>query len=669
MGDGRRCALFEFLLAARLPINAVKLPPPFFQANFDLLNPSAINPMAEIIKMPKMSDTMTEGTIAAWLKKVGDKVKSGDILAEVETDKATMELENYEDGTLLYIGPKTGEAVPVDGILAIVGKEGEDFAALLNGSTGGAAAAPEAPQPPAPKEAPAAPVPTPTLAPVAAATPAAPASAPTLAPVAAATPATPATPANGKKATVVRMPKMSDTMTEGTIAAWLKKVGDKVKSGDILAEVETDKATMELENYEDGTLLYTGPKAGEAVPVDGILAIIGEEGADIQALLGGQSGGAAAVPAEAVPAAAVPAEAAKPAETVAPTVAPAAPALATPVVIPAVAPAAPATVNAPTASVTAATGGRILASPLAKSIAKEKGINLAQVMGSGDNGRIVQRDVENFQPSGAATPAPQAAVVVPDTQPQAAVPASTNQAPSTTNQAPGTTNQAPATYTDTPVSQMRKVIAKRLSESLFTAPHFYLTMEINMDKAIEARVRLNELSPIKLSFNDLVLKSAAVALRQHPVVNSSWLGDKIRQNHVINIGVAVAVDEGLLVPVIRNADQKGLAAIATEVKELAGKAKSKKLQPAEWEGSTFTISKLGKFGIDEFTAIINPPDACILAVGGIKQTPIVKDGQIVVGNLMKVTLSCDHRVVDGATGAAFLQTLKGLLEDPMRMLI
>ena len=600
--------------------------------------------MAEIIKMPKMSDTMTEGTIAAWLKKVGDKVKSGDILAEVETDKATMELENYEDGTLLYIGPKTGEAVPVDGILAIVGKEGEDFAALLNGSTGGAAAAPEAPQPPAPEEAPAAPTPAPTLAPVAAAAPAA-----------------PATPANGKKATVVRMPKMSDTMTEGTIASWLKKVGDKVKSGDILAEVETDKATMELENYEDGTLLYTGPKAGEAVPVDGILAIIGEEGADIQALLGGQSGGAAAVPAEAVPA-----EAEKPAETVTPAVSVAAPA---PVVVPVAAPVAPVTVTAPTASVTAATGGRILASPLAKSIAKEKGINLAQVVGSGDNGRIVQRDVENFQPSGAAIPAPQVAVVVPDTQPQAAAPASTNQAPSTTNQAPSTTNQAPATYTDTPVSQMRKVIAKRLSESLFTAPHFYLTMEINMDKAIEARVRLNELSPIKLSFNDLVLKSAAVALRQHPVVNSSWLGDKIRQNHAINIGVAVAVDEGLLVPVIRNADQKGLAAIATEVKELAGKAKSKKLQPAEWEGSTFTISNLGMFGIDEFTAIINPPDACILAVGGIKQTPIVKEGQIVVGNLMKVTLSCDHRVVDGATGAAFLQTLKGLLEDPMRMLI
>ena len=444
-------------------------------------------------------------------------------------------------------------------------------------------------------------------------------------------------------AEIIKMPKMSDTMTEGTIAAWLKNVGDKVKSGDILAEVETDKATMELENYEDGTLLYTGPKAGEAVPVDGILAIIGEDGADIQALLGGQSGGAAP--------SAAPAEAPKAAEAAAPAVAPAA----------AAPPAAPAQAEAPAPAVA---GGRILASPLAKSIAKEKGINLSQVVGSGDNGRIVQRDVENFQP-GAALPAPvapaaaaAAAPATPATQPQAAPVAQ-----------PAASAPQAGAYTDTPVSQMRKVIAKRLSESLFTAPHFYLTMEINMDKAIEARVRLNELSPIKLSFNDLVLKSAAVALRQHPVVNSSWLGDKIRQNHVINIGVAVAVDEGLLVPVIRNADQKGLAQIATEVKELAGRAKTKKLQPAEWEGSTFTISNLGMFGIDEFTAIINPPDACILAVGGIKQTPIVKDGQIVIGNLMKVTLSCDHRVVDGATGAAFLQTLKGLLEDPMRMLI
>ena len=609
--------------------------------------------MAEIIKMPKMSDTMTEGTIAAWLKNVGDAVKSGDILAEVETDKATMELENYEDGTLLYIGPKAGEAVAVDGVLAIVGKAGEDFAALLAGASGGAAAAPAPAPASAPAAAPAAPVPAPVEAPAPVA--AAPVPAPAVTPAPAAAPAS----ANGKKATVVRMPKMSDTMTEGTIAAWLKNVGDAVKSGDILAEVETDKATMELENYEDGTLLYTGPKAGEAVAVDGILAIIGEEGADIQALLGGQSGDAQA-PAQ-VPA---PAETPAPAEEAKPAA-------------PAAAPAQPAVTGSP-APVSANTG-RILASPLAKSIAKEKGINLAQVVGSGDNGRIVQRDVEQFQ--SAAVPAA-AAATAPASAPAPAVPTMPTVAPAAPVPAPGAavapgapTPPAAAsapqagTYTDTPVSQMRKVIAKRLSESLFTAPHFYLTMEINMDKAIEARVRLNELSPVKLSFNDLVLKASALALRQHPAVNSSWLGDKIRQNHVINIGVAVAVDEGLLVPVIRNADQKGLSQIATEVKELAGKAKTKKLQPAEWEGSTFTISNLGMFGIDEFTAIINPPDACILAVGGIKQTSIVKDGQIVVGNLMKVTLSCDHRVVDGATGAAFLQTLKGLLEDPMRMLI
>ena len=593
--------------------------------------------MAEIIKMPKMSDTMTEGTIAAWLKKVGDKVKSGDILAEVETDKATMELENYEDGILLYIGPKEKDSVPVDGILAIVGKEGEDISGLLNGQSGGAAPAAAAPVPAAtPASAPA------PAAPVAEAPKATPVTAPA---AAAPAPAAPAAPVNGKKATVVRMPKMSDTMTEGTIAAWLKNVGDKVKSGDILAEVETDKATMELENYEDGTLLYTGPKAGEAVAVDGILAIIGEEGADIQALLGGGAPAPAAAPAaaEAAPAAA-------PAAT---AVAEAAPAQA--------AASQPATSNQQPAT----TNGRILASPLAKSIAKEKGINLAQVVGSGDNGRIVQRDVENFQPGAAAAPAPQAAALAapaPAAAPQAATPAP-QAAPAAS--APASTD----TYTDTPVSQMRKVIAKRLSESLFTAPHFYLTMEINMDKAMEARVKLNELSPVKLSFNDLVLKSAAVALRSHPAVNSSWLGDRIRQNKVINIGVAVAVDEGLLVPVVRNADQKGLAAIATEVKELAGKAKTKKLQPAEWEGSTFTISNLGMFGIDEFTAIINPPDACILAVGGIKQTAIVKDGALAIGNIMKVTLSCDHRVVDGATGAAFLQTLKSLLEDPMRLMI
>ena len=568
--------------------------------------------MAEIIKMPKMSDTMTEGVIAAWLKKVGDKVKSGDILAEVETDKATMELENYDDGTLLYIGPKEGESVPVDGVLAVVGKEGEDISGLLSGNTGGAAEAAPAAEAPAP----AAPKPAPTSAPApAAAKPAA---------------------GNGKKATVIRMPKMSDTMTEGTIAAWLKKVGDKVKSGDILAEVETDKATMELDNYEDGTLLYIGPKDGESIPVDGVLAVIGEEGADVQALISGQSGGQAdaADAAESVQPAATMVDAGPADANAAPT------------------PQVPQTANA--------SNGRIFASPLAKNIAKDKGIDLSQVQGSGDNGRIIQRDVENFQPTAATPPAPtsQAAPT-----PAATQPAANNQ------QSTPTSSQPEGTYTDTPVSQMRKVIARRLSESLFTAPHFYLTMEITMDRAMAARGQLNELSPVKLSFNDLVIKACAVALKQHPVINSSWLGDKIRQNKQINIGVAVAVDEGLLVPVVRNADGKGLAAIATEVKELAGKAKSKKLQPAEWEGSTFTISNLGMFGIEEFTAIINPPDACILAVGGIKQTAVVKDGALAIGNVMKVTLSCDHRVVDGASGAAFLQTVKSLLEDPMRMLI
>ncbi|WP_084446699.1 pyruvate dehydrogenase complex dihydrolipoamide acetyltransferase [Hymenobacter roseosalivarius] len=591
--------------------------------------------MAEIIKMPKMSDTMTEGVIAAWLKKVGDKVKSGDILAEVETDKATMELENYEDGTLLYIGPKEKDAVPVDGVLAIVGKEGEDISALLAGISGGsstaAASVTEAPKTEA--------------APVAEAPKAAPAPAPAPAAPAVTPPAAaPAAAGNGKKATVVRMPKMSDTMTEGVIAGWLKKVGDKVKSGDVLAEVETDKATMELENYEDGTLLYIGPKDGEAVAVDGVLAIIGEEGADIEALLGGNSGGAAAAPEAAAPAAETPAAPAAAAEATAPASAPAE---------------------------TAPNGGRVLASPLAKRIAQEKGIDISQVKGSGDNGRIVQRDVESFQP-GAATAAPVAKpaaaplpeYIAPVEAPKAA-PAAQQGAPA----AAPTSAQPEGSYTDTPVSQMRRVIARRLAESKFSAPHFYLTMEITMDRAMEVRTQLNALSPIKLSFNDLVIKAAAVALKQHPTINSSWLGDKIRQNKMINIGVAVAVDEGLLVPVVRNADGKGLSTIATEVKELAGKAKSKKLQPAEWEGSTFTISNLGMFGIDEFTAIINPPDACILAVGGIKQTAVVKDGQLAVGNLMKVTLSCDHRVVDGASGAAFLQTLKGLLEDPMRMLI
>ena len=560
--------------------------------------------------MPKMSDTMTEGTIATWLKQVGDTVKSGDVLAEVETDKATMELESYNDGTLLYIGPKSGEAVAVDGVLAVIGKPGEDFQALLAGQSGGSA---EAPDPKA--EAPAA-------QPVA---PAAKSAAPAAKPA-----------GNGKKATVIRMPKMSDTMTEGTIAAWLKQVGDKVKSGDVLAEVETDKATMELENYEDGTLLYIGPKAGEAVAVDGVLAIIGQEGADVEALLNGESGEADAPAA----AADTPQEATARVEQDSTDPQLRAEARAT---------------DQPVGTVVAATpeSGRLFISPLARKMAEEKGIDPRQMKGSGESGRIVARDIDAYQPPATAAPAASApaAAAIPVAAP-AAAPAATS-----------------ADYTDTPVSQMRKVIAKRLAESMFTAPHFYLTMEIGMDQAMAARVKLNELSPVKLSFNDLVLKACAVALRQHPAINSSWLGDRIRTNKVINIGVAVAVEDGLLVPVVRNADQKGLSQIAQEVKALAEKAKTKKLQPAEWEGNTFTISNLGMFGIDEFTAIINPPDACILAVGGIKQTAVVKDGQLAVGHLMKVTLSCDHRVVDGASGAAFLQTLKSLLEEPMRMLV
>lgn len=522
-----------------------------------------------------MSDTMTEGVIAEWLKKVGDTIKSGDIIAEVETDKATMELENYEDGTLLYIGIQRGEAVPVDGIIAIVGAPGEDYSSLLGGNGVAKTQAPEIVQ-----EAVAPPV------------------APATAPVAV-------------NAVAVRMPKMSDTMTDGTIATWLKKVGDVVKSGDIVAEVETDKATMELENYEDGTILYIAAEAGQAVPVDGIIFIVGEPGADYQVLLN-------------------------------PTAAASKPVA--PAIVEATVPTAPAETTVTTES----SDGRIKVSPLAKQLAKDKGIKLNDVTGSGENGRIVKRDIDNF---------------VPSAKPVAAEPP----AKTTTPSAPIAYGEE--SYEEVNVSQMRKTIARRLSESLFTAPHFYLTMEINMDKAMAARASMNEVAPVKLSFNDMVIKATAMALMQHPKVNSSWLGDKIRYNHHIHIGMAVAVEEGLLVPVIRFANLKSLSQISADAKELGGKSKTKKLQPAEMQGNTFTISNLGMFGIDEFTAIINPPDACILAVGGIKEDVRVKNGQFYATNIMKVTLSCDHRVVDGATGSAFLLTLKSLLEDPVRMLI
>jgi len=558
--------------------------------------------MAEVIRMPKMSDTMEEGVIAEWHKKVGDKIKSGEIIAEVETDKATMDLESYYDGTLLYIGVQKGDAVPIDGIMAVVGNEGEDYQSLLEG--GSENGAPKEAAPAKEEEKPAAPA-------IETATPEKPATTPA-----------PAKSTEKINAAVVRMPKMSDTMEEGTLVSWQKKVGDKVKSGDIIAEVETDKATMELEAYEDGTLLYIGIKEGESVPVDGIIAVIGEEGANVDGLLARENG-------EDEPESA-PAEEASKQEPAA---------------------------EEKSVSV-ADSGDRIKASPLAKRLADEKGINLSQVEGSGDNGRIVKRDVDEFKPAVKTEEAPKAA--------PAPVAESKTPAPS----APASSAPATGDFTDTPVSQMRKTIARRLSDSLFTAPHFYVTMEIVMDKAMALRPQLNEVSPAKISFNDMVIKACAVALKQHPAVNSAWLGDKIRRYNYVNIGVAVAVDEGLLVPVIRDADKKTLSAISGEVKDLAGKAKDKKLQPKDWEGNTFSISNLGMFGVDEFTAIINPPDSCILAIGGIKKVAAFKeDGTVYPTNIMKVTISADHRVVDGALAAAFLNTVKKLLEEPMSMLV
>ncbi len=544
--------------------------------------------MAEVILMPRLSDTMTEGVIAAWHKNVGDPVKKGDLLAEVETDKATMDLESYKDGTLLYTSTAKGGKIQVNDLLAIIGNKGENIDSLVK--AGGAAAG--SAEKPAEKETPkAAPVEKP-----------------------AATPAVDISKMNE----VILMPRLSDTMTEGVIADWHKKIGDAVKKGDILADIETDKATMELESYKEGKLLYIGAKKGEKIAVNDLLAIIGDEkSVNVQQIVDATKGGSTAVPAAAE---AVPEKTGSAVETH----------------------------EAPAASLNG--DGRVKASPLAKKLAAEKGIDISQVTGSGDNGRIIKKDVDSFVPGTTAAPAPAAS------QKSAAPVAAA----------------APAgqvSFEEVPVSQMRKVIAKRLAESKFTAPHFYITMTIDMDNAVASRAKINENAPVKISFNDLVLKAVAAALTRHPAVNSSWLGDKIRINHHVNIGVAVAVEDGLLVPVVRFANTKSLSQISTEVKDFAQKAKAKKLQPSDWEGSTFTISNLGMFGVDEFTAIINPPDSCILAIGGISQVPVVKNGAIVPGNIMKVTLSCDHRVVDGATGSAFLQTVKSLLEEPLRMLV
>ncbi|UXP33038.1 pyruvate dehydrogenase complex dihydrolipoamide acetyltransferase [Reichenbachiella agarivorans] len=542
--------------------------------------------MAEVIRMPKMSDTMEEGVIASWLKKVGDTVKSGDILAEVETDKATMELESYEDGTLLYIGIEEKASVPVDGVIAIIGKKGENIDSLI--SSIGSESKDEAPAKEKTEE-----------------------SAP------AAEPAEKID-TSGIKATVIKMPKMSDTMEEGVIAAWVKKVGDTVKSGDILAEVETDKATMELESYDDGVLLYTAVEAGKGVPVDGVIAIIGEKGADYETLLKAEASNKSVTKsAEAAPAA-------KEDKKETPKAAPAP--------------------SAPAASSHSTNNGRVIASPLAKKLAEEKGFDIAQIPGSGDGGRIIKRDVEAFVPTATAVAAGGSVAAAVGVE----------------------------SYEDVPASQMRKAITKSLNASQFGAPHFYLTMEIDMDKTMEARASINEMAaPAKISFNDIVIKAVAAALKKHPMVNSSWISEtnSIRMNHHISIGVAMAIEDGLVVPVVKFADNKSLAQISAEVKEFGGKAKAKKLGLDEMQGNTFTVSNLGMFGISEFTSIINAPESCILAVGAIKATPVVKNGQIVPGNIMKVTLTCDHRTVDGAVGSAFLQTLKGFIEDPVRILI
>lgn len=550
--------------------------------------------MAEVILMPRLSDTMTEGVIAAWHKKVGDSVKKGDLLAEVETDKATMDLESYKDGTLLFTGTDKGGKIQVNDLLAIIGKPGEDISTLVKG---GASKAPE----PAAKS---------TAAPTPA--PAAKKENPPSTPEKRDQPSTTLDLSSMQE--VILMPRLSDTMTEGVIADWHKKVGDVVKKGDILADIETDKATMELESYKEGKLLFAGAEKGQKIAVNDLLAIIGEEGkVNVQQIVDAakNKGSVQETAKTPIPEPAVSKTVAEPGAV------------------------APQSLNG---------DGRIKASPLAKKLASEKGIDLSQLHGSGDYGRIVKKDVTEFKPS-ASTPSVQKNTAV-------------SAAPS------GEIN-----FEDVPVSQMRKTIAKRLTEAKFTAPEFYLTIQVDMDQAVSSRAKINETAPVKISFNDFVLKATALALKKHPAVNSSWMGEKIRVNHHVNIGVAVAVEDGLLVPVVRFADTKSLSQISVEVKDFATRAKNKKLQPSDWEGSTFTISNLGMFGMDEFTAIINPPDSCILAISSIQQIPVVKNGAIVPGNVMKLTMTCDHRVVDGATGAAFLQTLKGLLEEPLRMLV
>ncbi|MEM1339743.1 MAG: 2-oxo acid dehydrogenase subunit E2 [Bacteroidota bacterium] len=550
--------------------------------------------MAEVINMPRLSDTMEEGTVAKWLKKVGDQIEEGDILAEIETDKATMEFESFYSGTLLHIGIAEGDGAPVDALLAIIGEEGEDISGLLNGTT--VLAEEKVQTQPESASVTDTAIPEPT-------------------------PASGGTVPDGVE--IVTMPRLSDTMEEGTVASWLKKVGDTIEEGDILAEIETDKATMEFESFYSGTLLHIGIQEGEGAPVDALLAIIGPEGTDVQSVL--NAGPSAA-------------------ESIAPKTE-------LPVVDEAITPETSST----SAAVESATtdGNRIFVSPLARKIASEKGIDLTQVKGSGDNGRIIKRDVEEFTPQ----VAPAEPQVVPATVEASAPVVPVIQLPVGEEGSEEVKN-----------STMRKVIAKRLAESKFSAPHYYLTIEVDMEDAKASRAQINSLPDTKVSFNDMVLKACAMALKKHPQVNTSWNGDTTRYNHHIHMGVAVAVDEGLVVPVLKFADQMSLTQIGASVKDLAGRARTKKIKPDEMEGSTFTVSNLGMFGILEFTSIINQPNSAILSVGAIVDKPVIKNGQIVPGSTMKVTLACDHRTVDGATGAQFLQTLRAYLENPVTML-
>ena len=547
--------------------------------------------MAKVINMPRLSDTMTEGTVATWLKKVGDKIEEGDILAEIETDKATMEFEAFDAGTLLYIGVEEGGTAPVDSVLAIIGEEGEDYKAALEGADGGSSDDKEEAEDTKEESREDSASETTELP-------------------------------EGVK--VITMPRLSDTMTEGTVATWIKKEGDKIEEGDILAEIETDKATMEFEAFDAGTLLYVGIQEGESAPVDSVLAIIGPEGTDVSGVAENYKKGGDVNPSENKKSDDKKEEKKESSSE--------------------------AKKEAPKAESNKANdGGRIFASPLARKMADEKGIELSNVKGSGENGRIVRKDIENYKPE--AAPAQQ--------QKKAEAPAP---------QAQVYTPVGEVSTEEVKNSQMRKTIARRLSESKFTAPEYSLTVELDMDAAIASRGVINALPETKVSFNDMVIKASAMALRKHPQINTQWKDDVTVYNKHISIGVAVAVDEGLVVPVLKFADQMSLSQIGAGVKDLAGKARNKKLQPAEMEGSTFTVSNLGMFGITEFTSIINQPNSAILSVGAIVQKPVVKDGQIVVGNTMTVTLTCDHRTVDGATGAQFLQTLKQYIENPVTML-